>query len=261
MNRIRVTAICFTLVLFVGCSKSNSSNVAGALEDADETAALSYSDFTKPIVLHIDPDGFSQAQRLKASNGFDKYSAHGFEPCDVQSNYRGPIVNAYIDGNKRFDFDWVVINRWLSNNQFFAGSETYNIRFADGVMYDFVCTIISDNVGKYLSPNQAMNVHNGLDIPIGRRVLTNWTFRNRYDTPVPGKGNVKVFAGTFTYRIDPIVPIVSFSGEGTATVKMYLNPDNGRWTVANWQQQDPRITLLTNPLEPTKAQDKALLGQ
>jgi hypothetical protein len=59
---------------------------------------------------------------------------------------------------------------------------------------------------------------------------------------------VKVFAGTFSYRIDPLVPIVSFSGEGTATVKMFLNPDDGQWTIDKWEEHDPSITILTNPL-------------
>jgi len=248
-------------------SSDTLRNVRGG---ADEAAALAYSEFTKPKVLHIDRDGFLQARRLEALNGVSSYNVasdlnpsggpNDFRPCFE----RGPIAPDGDAIDARFvgySFDPGVIYKWLSSNNFIQ-FETYNIRYpkteainASGSFGKgfkaaavFVCAILNDNVGKYLPPNQARDVHNGLDIPIGRRALTKWTFRNRYDTPVPGKGNVKVFAGTFTYRIDPIVPIVAFPGEGTATVKLYLNPDNGRWTIDNWQMQDPGITLLTNPL-------------
>jgi hypothetical protein len=59
---------------------------------------------------------------------------------------------------------------------------------------------------------------------------------------------VNVFAGTFSYRVDPLVPIVSFSGEGTGTVKMFLNFDNGQWTIDSWEEHDPAIANLTNPI-------------
>jgi hypothetical protein len=247
-------------------SSNTQRNVRGG---ADESAALSHSEFTKPKTLHIDSDGFLQARRLEALNGVSSFNVasdlnpsggpNDFRPCAEQvTNGSPPEVGAYVVG---YNFDPRTIAEWLLKNQFIQ-FETYSIRYpkteainASGSFGEgfkaaavFVCAILNDNVGKYLPSNQARDVHNGLDIPIGRRALTKWTFRNRYDTPVPGKGTVKVFAGTFSYRIHPIVPIVAFPGEGTATVKLYLNPDNGRWTVDNWQMQDPGITLLTNPL-------------
>ena len=36
-------------------------------------------------------------------------------------------------------------------------------------------------------------------------------------------------AGTFTYTIQPLVPGISFDPQGTGSVKMMLNPDNGQW--------------------------------
>lgn len=254
-------------------SSNTLRNVRGG---ADEAAALSHSKFATPIILHVDSDGFSQAQRLTAMNGVDNeptygaiYKATSYSPCYSQRNYSGPphlnadIVNysgkASYNGIVSYTYNDYTMNpvrsRWLYDNRFFQ-VETRNIRYPNaskpesfGGEDTYVCKIINDNVAKYLPPNQATNVHNGLDIPIGRRVLTKWTFRNRYDTPIPGKGNVKVFAGTFTYRIHPLVPIVAFPGEGTATVKLYFDPDDGRWTIDNWQMKDPPgITLLTNPL-------------
>jgi len=255
---------------------SNSTHVFGA---ADEDAALSNPEFTKPIILHIDGDAFSQAQRLRSLNGVSNWNPasdlnsvggpNDFSPCAEQAtNGSPPGIKADVAG---YNFDPKVIARWLSNNQFFQ-FETYNLRYPRAEATNasgnygkgfktsavFVCPILNNSVAKYLSSSQAGNVHNGVDIAIGRRVLTKWTFRNRYDTPVPGKGNVKIFAGTFTYRIDAIVPIVSFSGEGTANAKMYLDPDTGHWSVDNWKKMDhQRITLLTSPLERTKAQQSA----
>lgn len=234
-------------------------NPARAFGAPDEDAALAHSEFTKPIVLHIDRDGFSEAQRLKSLNGVSNFGPgdlnqagglNDFPPCaDQVGNDSAPGINAYVVG---YNLDPRAIQTWLFDNRFIQ-LETYDLRypkFASKVAAIFRCPILNNNVGKYLPSDQARNVHNGLDIAIGRRVLTKWTYRNRYDTPAPGKGNVKVFAGTFTYRIDPIVPIVSFSGEGTAKVKMFLDPDTGRWSADNWEKQgDPRITLLTKPLE------------
>lgn len=256
--------ICCLLIglIFIGlagCGKSPNKQSAG---DADEDAALSHSEFVAPILLHIDRDGFSEAQRLRALNGVSNFGPddlnqagglNDFPPCAEQ----GPDgIRHAIDVNIiGYNFDMGVVAGWMRNNRFIE-FETYNLRypkFASKAPAVFVCPILNDNVGKYLPSNQARNIHNGIDIPIGRRILTKWTYRNRYETPAPGRGNVKVFAGTFTYKIDPIIPIVSFSGEGTATVKLYIDPDNGRWTVDSWEQHDPGITLLTNPLEPSKA--------
>jgi hypothetical protein len=34
-----------------------------------------------------------------------------------------------------------------------------------------------------------------------------------------------------------------FSGEGTASVKMQLNPDNGQWTITDFRQHDPSLSF------------------
>lgn len=232
---------------------------ASAFGAVDEDAALAHTDFIAPITLKIDRDGFSQAQKLAAMNGVNnrqtygaQYETRNYLPCGGLREYQGvPGLVADING---YNFNRRVIYDWLLNNRVVQVS-TYNIRYPNASMAQsyggedaYPCSIVNDNVSKYFPSSQARNVHNGLNIPIGRRVFAKWTFRNRYDTPVPGKGNVKVFAGTFTYKIAPIVPIVSFSGEGTATVKLYLNPDNGRWTVDRWEQHDPSISLVINPL-------------
>jgi hypothetical protein len=245
-------------------TSDNHESVSNPFGSADEAAALSNPPFANPIVLHIDPDDFSQAQRLKSLNGVSD-SEFGvltaFSPCvnleDGSGNHSG--INAYIAG---YNFDPGILATWLSNNRIIQ-YENYHIRYpreeaqnatglygSDGfrTATTYGCTVVNDSVGKYLSSSPGENVHNGLDIPVGRRILTKWTFSNRYETPVPGRGNVKVFAGTFSYRIDPLVPIVSFSGEGTATVKMFLNPDDGQWTIDKWEEHDPSITILTNPL-------------
>lgn len=266
-NRIFI-AICFMLVLLVCCSEAKDAKPRGA----DETAALSDSKFTTPIVLRLGQDGYSQAQKLVAMNGVDnrrtsgaRYETSRYLPCGGQREYSGSLqISTHIDNG--YDFDDMTMKKWLSNNRIIE-SVTYNIRYPNagsenpyGNNDDYVCPIVNDNVSKYFSSIQGRNVHNGLDIPIGRRVLTKWTFRNRYSTDIPGKGNVKVFAGTFTYMVVSMVPIVSFSGEGTVTVKMYLDPDTGRWTKDNWEKDDKRISLslLTNPLEPSKATASAI---
>lgn len=245
---------------FLTSANAQLSNLLGA-GGADETAALSNPEFTKPVVLHIDPDGFRGAQRLRALNGVSNFGPgdfnevgglNDFPPCVEQARNAGnPGIGANID---RYNFGQGIIARWMSNNRFIE-FDSYTVRYPkwgnSKAPATFVCPMLNPNVSKYFPPVQGGNLHNGLDIAIGRRVLTKWTHRNRYDTPLPGKGNVKVFAGTFTYRIDPLVPIVSFPGEGTATVKLFLNPDNGRWTIDNWQKQDPSISLLTNPLDPS----------
>lgn len=253
---MRVRRLLWCLVLF-----SLLPNLASALGSADETAALLHSKFTNPIVLHIDRDGVVGAQRLGALNGVSNFGPtdlnqvgglNDFPPCvEQQGNAGTPGIGANIVG---YNFDQRAIANWLSNNRF-VELKTYNLHYpkfaGSKAPAVFVCSILNENVRKYLTSGQSGNLHNGLEIPIGRRTLAKWTYRNRYETPFPGKGNVKVFAGTLTYKIDPIVPIVSFTGEGTANVKMYLDPDNGRWTIDSWKMQDPDINLLTNPLRPS----------
>lgn len=132
------------------------SNSTIAFAAADEDAALSHSEFTKPIVLHIGSDGFSQAQRLKALNGVNnervygaRYRTREFLPCGGRREYTGlPSVQAHIGG---YNFNSGVIDRWLSDNQIIQ-VETYNIRYPNASMADsyggedtYPCPILNEN--------------------------------------------------------------------------------------------------------------------
>jgi hypothetical protein len=91
------------------------------------------------------------------------------------------------------------------------------------------------------------NIHAGGSAFIGARQQLKWTYKNTYETAIPGKGNVKVFAGRFDYQITPLFPGISFPGNGTGSVKAYLDPDNGRWTVTDREKHDPPIVFDATP--------------
>jgi hypothetical protein len=52
-----------------------------------------------------------------------------------------------------------------------------------------------------------------------------------------------MFAGTFTYKMETHLSNVTFSGAGTATVKIALDPDTGKWVSEAGKLSDPSITL------------------
>ena len=222
----------------------------------DEDAALSTRDFVAPVMLRIDRDGFAQAQRLKAMNGVSNFAfglelnpvggPNDFSPC---SDDRRPGIRAQVPG---FSVD---ASQWVTNN--FVALETYHIRYPrTGRDSSWVCPVLSETIRPHLPG--VSDHHSGVEASIGRRVLTKWTYRNRYETPLAGKGNVKVFAGSFTYKIESTTRLAAFPGEGTATVKLFRDPDNGRWTRMDWNMKDPTILLLSLPLtsqKPTGNQD------
>jgi hypothetical protein len=89
----------------------------------------------------------------------------------------------------------------------------------------YYCLTNGPELQEYLGPN----LQNGGVLVFGRQHFVTWAYQKTHQTPFPGKGNVTVFAGTLSYRIDSPFPGVSFPGGGSASIKCTLTliTDNG----------------------------------
>jgi hypothetical protein len=236
-----------------GASNSTQGTTGGSADD--ETAALAVQQFTTPIFMHMGPDGYAQEQKLVSMNGVDprplygaSYAANDFVPCTL-----GPSVQlspAFFVRIDEYSVNDTVVFNWLVNHQLLRGG-THTVSYpnatqasAFGSSNTYTCPIVSDSMFQYLPTEvQSRTVHGMIDVPLLRRVFQSWTYENRYDTEIPGRGSVKMFAGTFSYTMQGVLPGVSSTGVGTASVKMMLNPDNGQWTAVSFEQHDVSIGL------------------
>jgi hypothetical protein len=244
-------AAALALLALSGCDEASKLFGNGG---EDEKAALANPAFTNPILMQLPTDTYAASLRVAAMNGVDNrptngaaYNSSDFLPCHVPDPITpGVGLNVSI-GTYPFERDAVV--NWLAGKGLVLVNR-YTIRYPNatsaqyGTENTFICPVVSDAMLQYVPEEaRAGGVHNGLAIPILWRKFQAWTYQNRYETDVPGSGKVKMFAGTFTYTFESAIPNGVVAGEGTGSVKVMLNPDNGQWQVTEYQNQDPSITL------------------
>jgi hypothetical protein len=259
--KMRLVVCAFLPLLVVAsCGKGSTGQNSAATGappaegvSEDEAAVWAAPQFTRPIMLHISADAYQESQQLAALNGNDPHETYGaayetsrFFPCATNSLDAESIIHASIDG--------LDINQTALANALIRGNlyhfDTYTIQYPNRTTNDygtsnvFSCVVRVDEARDYLLPaDRGQNIHGPVSLLFSRRLFSAWTYRNRYETQVPGRGSVKVFAGTMIYKMDVVIPIGSYNGDGTASVRVTLNPDTGKWEVESFELHDPELVL------------------
>jgi len=247
--------------------------LAGCDQSADyKEIALSNEKFSSPLVLHFDRDGYDENQILQQQNGVDPshyeqlmaagnsvrpvYGSHPpyypgcyeqYEPPGPPSNLDFLALDGRIGGYKFQSPNAVLF--WALNHDvlaIYASKITYpNLGSNwEGNTKIWYCPVVNDKFagGRFL-PGNPQEPHHGTDLIVGNRTGVHWTFSNVYDADIPTKGKVKVFSGSFTYTINSTATDISFGSDGSASIKMFLDPDNGKWTIVDFPMHEPSITL------------------
>lgn len=198
--------------------------------DQEKQIAQTDPTFTSPFMLWIDHDDY---------NEINSSTPPSTPPCVLDPDSWANIIG--------FSVNHVAVANWLVANGIIEARNT-------GLVGHF-CRIITAKILPYAdNPNQAgPGAYHGTGIraPIIIRACTRWTYAKEYQIDMPGKGQVKVFAGTYNYRLITLVPWITTAGEGTASIKMYLDPDTGHWQAST--QLSPgntTMTMITNPDGP-----------
>lgn len=251
--------VCISLLVLAACGKSNTGQNSPAEGQAasegsteDEAVALSAPQFTAPILVRVNADAYQQSQQLEALNGVDPRATNGaayertaFAPCGMSIQDAAFTVQADMDGPAR---GADLVNALTKSSLYRFSS--YNIQYPNrtsndnGIYNIFICAVRSDEARDYLLPaDRGQDIHGPVSLLFSRRLFSAWAYRNRYEAPVSGRGSVKVFAGTMSYKMDVVMPIGSYNGVGTASVRVTLNPDTGKWEVESFELHDPELTL------------------
>ena len=237
--------------------------------------ALDRPEFSAPITLHLEQDGNAENGVLNGLNGIDSrpYTSITWSggPDHFNGNFTGCYwslnggavgslslslnarINAYPQGFSNQDslFNWLVNHRAI--NVFVWTVKYTNLAYPGyGDTITWYCPVVNEKFAAEHAVSWIGSYHGGVEIGIAKRRVIDWTYTNSYETEIPGKGKVKFFAGTFTYTADATVPDVTFGTDGTGSVKMYLDPDTGKWVVDNLELHEPTITLQNSgpPAEP-----------
>jgi hypothetical protein len=240
-------------LLLAGCDKIGGPS--GALAADDENAALAIPQFMQPLMLHLPADAYRSSLFAAAMHGVDTrptngavYNSINFMPCRALSDPQYQLYR-YTPSIDNYRFSPDDMTSWLFKENIVRYFK-YPIHYTQvlfpgyGNFNLFICPVVMDAALQYMPAGQRpATVHEGLDIPLLQRKFVAWTYRNRYDTDVPGRGIVKVFAGTFNYTFTSSIPGVILYGYGTASVKVMLNPDTGKWENAGLTYTDPKIAL------------------
>jgi hypothetical protein len=243
-----------------GCGKSKApqpgpaaaSNTAAPQPAADESAAAPADNprFEQVLTLSLNIDSQDAVTQLQAMNGVDPKQTYGaayelsdFSGCGANTQ-RPASVNLTIG------LDNDVVMAWLVHEQLVA-VWGFHIQYPNaqmpgyGTVNVFQCPSLTEKWRTVFPYLQNADLHHGLRVPLATREFKAWTYENRYDIQLPGKGSIKMFAGTFSYVLKTMLPGVTFSGEGTGSVKTYRDPDTGQWVVADYQQHDPTMSFET----------------
>jgi len=244
-------------VLLVSCGPKQQSQQAQASSNApaapnpnvptaaEQQFVFSNAQFTAPILLHVPPDDFPSSQVLARENGstVEWWAFNGSNIGCVQQGYATTIGFPPLPAVDGYNFDGHTLENVLEGagvRAIQSYSLTLNPTPWGSIERSFSCTITTGSMAPFA---QGQDLHGALTIPLAQRVCSRWTFVNHYQNAVPGQGNAQVFAGTFAYTMKPLVDGARFSGDGTASIKMYLNPDNGQWTVLSFEQHDPQLSF------------------
>ncbi len=208
--------------------------------------------FASDIVLHIPADNYAASQLIAAQGGKIPWEltvrmAGCPQSGSITMETHGP--EPYIDG---YPFPKGTLSGLLESSGLRITSN-YTVLVLGSPWGDiqrtYSCAENQDGLRPYTN---AADIHGALAIPVASRICSSWTYTNTYRTPMAGRGEVEVFAGTFTYTLASRVQGVSASGTGTAAVKMYRDPDNGGWVLLSYQLTDPSLTLgsFGGPIPP-----------
>lgn len=263
--RMLLMPLALAIPLLAGCGKSDAEQY--------KNIALGQKAFTAPIVLHLNSDGYAQSHVLENLHGVDarRYTSLTWSggPDHFSGNFPGCIgtnsmstptpkgrqiaLGARLNG---YTFDGDILFNFLVNNEIIYVNQ-WTIRYSNldypqyGQVITWFCSVVNAAfIAQHFSATT--DVHRGLNIAIGNRQLLKWTYTKTYEAPLPGAGQVTIFAGTFTYTIIPAVPVVEFASNGSGNVKMHLDPDTGNWVVDAFELSDPDARLLhaTEPENP-----------
>jgi hypothetical protein len=245
------------VVLLAGCGRGDNHGTASGADSSelerDKTIALTQPVFSSEITLHINPDDADTIADVDAhvSNPYPFQSSAPLYPCHADYGANAPDLWASIDGdNGSLNH---VLGGWLLQSGWIQTS-THSLSFMGngGVQSEsFVCHLVTKVRLRFLQgAMDDMDIHHGLTIPLFMRACTRWTYANAYEVETPGKGKVKVFAGTFDFRLMPLVPGITTQGGGTYSVKMLLDPDTGKWE-STFQKTSDTGTISWAPITPT----------
>jgi hypothetical protein len=206
-----------------------------------------------PLILHINGDDSDMIAKAdgQGSTPFQYQSDVPIYPC--RSDYGANAIQfwATLDGfpesANRVLAQWMLNNGWVT-----LSIHSFSWMGAAGVVTEsFQCHQINEKPLRYLiySPPGA-DPHHGINLPVLQRVCTKWDFFNAYETEFPGKGKVKVFSGRFEYRLVPLVPGITTSGAGIASVKFMADPDTGTWKMLEYQRSDDNTQVMWNAIPP-----------
>lgn len=242
MRRLYPPALC--LVLSLASINARAQGDANT-QSAAESIALENSISKTPIVLEI-----SQIPDVAECD-------HEARLLRNDSSYRSQRTTDFeITGAKNISFDGRVlgsVGRSKRDQTMFWLLKSDVIRFREYKTTSkdtFDCPVL--NAAKLeelrkISPQLEIGTPNRMRMPVAKKVLGKWTYRNIYTTPMPQKGDVRVFAGVISYTIEPTVPSIlnlSINGSGTWRVKMYYDPDKGKWTTLESENKEPEISLI-----------------
>ena len=248
-------AVILSAAAVSSCGRSHAPSTKGGSEapnpnvptTAEQQVVFVSAQFNTEIAIHIPPDEFASSQVLatamQSGGTVEWWTFIRSNVGCVQQGYAvnlttrmTPTVDGYnLDGNQLETTLEQAGVRTIQNY-----SLTLNPTPWGSISRSFSCVV---NTGSMASLAQGQDLHGALVIPVGQRICSRWTYVNHYESPILGRGNAKVFAGTFSYTMKPLADGVQFSGDGTASVKMYLNPDNGQWTVMDFELHDPQLSV------------------
>jgi hypothetical protein len=101
----------------------------------------------------------------------------------------------------------------------------------------------------FIGPNQGTLYNpNGIAIILAQRTNVTYTYANRYEADIEGKGKVPVIALQFTYQLTPTLPNVRAAALGVGSAKAILDSDSGKWTFIDFQYTDPDLTYDSKPV-------------
>lgn len=210
------------------------SACGGGSSPEDEAASL--ADFKAPILLRIQQD---QYYGLQNGNCYAPSQADADSGADWSPHYYGQGP-AHIDG---YEFDPNLLFGWLLQKQLVS-----YVSRPSGIVPSVIvkCFIVSDTIGQYLSERDqraGVSVHQGISLPLARREFVAWTYKKQFETSLIGRGSVEEFDGTFSYRMQALLPGVEFPGLGSATIRETKDPNSDRWIVEQFVKTDPQMTL------------------
>jgi hypothetical protein len=252
-------------------SNDNSNPASTSTNDNETRLKELLRTRSDKITIEVNPDGYLEAKALAAMKGEDRQSYDAPHRIQVPGNGACRSVNFLSPTYDRPDVIARILSLGASTRDYtgfssegfrswmtHAGIVTFPVYAIDYPNFlnrqswpnwspkvTYVCPVLNvEKLKGHIVPTSS-DMHSGGSLIVGRRHLTKWTYTNAYETSIPGMGNVKVLAGTFTYTIKAELPHVTFGdrGAGRGSIKAHLDPDNGQWIIETLKLGDPTMTL------------------